>query len=116
MKNLKEYQIKEINRINDCNLLIHWWNGGKKTLDFKGTVKEYLRANKIPIKLQNVVNGNSEMLVVKVKNNIGRININFTINDYEQAVKQIIFQRLSYLGDKAKFSFNGREYSNNFHR
>ena len=28
-------------------IIIHWWNFGKKTLDFKGTVKEYLNKNKL---------------------------------------------------------------------
>jgi len=116
MKNLTEYQRKEVNRINQCKLLIHWWNGRKKTLDFSGTVKEYLKAYKVPIKLQNVIKEDIERLVIKVKNNIGSMEVKFITNDYEQAIKHIIFQRLSYLGDKAKFSFNGREYSNNFHR
>jgi len=47
---------------------------------------------------------------------IGQMTINFKCYEYELAIQQIVFQRLSYMGDKAKFSFNNREFSNNFHR
>ena len=29
------------------NIVIHWWNFGKKTLDFNGTIQEYLDKNKV---------------------------------------------------------------------
>lgn len=116
MTKLTDYHKKEIARINDSNLLIHWWNGRTKKIDFSGNVKDYLKQNKVSIKVLNFNDGEHDRLIVKVKHNIGTMTIHFTCNEYELAISQIVFQRLSYMGDKAKFSFNNREFSNNFHR
>lgn len=117
MKTITDYHKKEIKRINESTLLIHWWNCGKKTLDFNGSVSDYLKRNKdISIKLSGYTDGETSRLIVKVKHEIGQMTINFKCYEYELAIQQIVFQRLSYMGDKAKFSFNNREFSNNFHR
>ena len=110
---LTEYNKNTIKEVNESNLIIYWWNFGKKTLSFSGTAKEWLNKNKIIIKFsQNEYEG----LNIKISGNIGRSKFSFTENNYEDAVKQVIMFQLSYMGDKAKFILNNREYSNNFHR
>ena len=41
----KSFIRAENEKILKENIIIHWWNFGKKTLDFKGTAKEYLNKN-----------------------------------------------------------------------
>ena len=43
----KSYIRAENENILKENIIIHWWNFGKKTLDFNGTVQEYLNKNKV---------------------------------------------------------------------
>ena len=110
---LTEYNKNTIKEVNESNLIIHWWNFGKKTLSFSGTAKERLNKNKIIVKFsQNEYEG----LNIKISGNIGHSKFSFTENNYEDAVKQVIMFNLSYMGDKAKFILNNREFSNNFHR
>ena len=44
---LTEYNKNTIKEVNESNLIIYWWNFGKKTLSFSGTAKEWLNKNKI---------------------------------------------------------------------
>ena len=48
----KSYIRAENEKILKEIITIHWWNFGKKTLDFKGTVKEYLNKNKVEIQIK----------------------------------------------------------------
>ena len=48
----KSYIREENEKILKENIIIHWWNFGKKTLYFKGTVKEYLNKNKVEIQIK----------------------------------------------------------------
>lgn len=45
MQTLKQQNQELLNE----DLLIHWWNFGKKILDFEGTIKEYLDKNKVKL-------------------------------------------------------------------
>ena len=115
MKSLSQYNQEQIKNVNKSALIIHWWNFGKKTLSFKGTAEEWMKKNNIKVKFTET-NEEYRILKVKVSANIGRSEVTFTANNYEDAVKQIIMFQLTYLGDKSKFVLGNREYSNNFHR
>ena len=99
------------------NIIIHWWNFGKKTLDFKGTVQEYLNKNKVKltVKYYKDEEHNFERCLIKVKFSCGNLTeINFVCHNLEDAVRMIININLSYMGDKAKFEFLSRTRTINF--
>ena len=100
---------KENERLLDSELVIHWWNHGKKNLSFKGTVSEFLITNAIAF---NVSYGSN---TIEVSYNLGRFNeIKLSCNSLEDMVRMIVNFQLTYLGDKAQFSFNGRTRKINF--
>ena len=99
------------------NIIIHWWNFGKKTLDFKGTVKEYLDKNKVKltVKYYQDEEHNFERCLITVKFSCGNLtNIKFVCHNLEDAVRMIINFNLAYMGDKAQFEFSGRKRTINF--
>ena len=42
---------EDLNKIGNTNLSIYWWNFGSKTLDFKGSYKEYLEKRNIKMRI-----------------------------------------------------------------
>ena len=113
----KSFVRTENEKILKENIIIHWWNFGKKTLDFKGTVKEYLDKNKVKltVKYYQDEEHNFERCLIKVKFSCGNLTeINFVCHNLEDAVRMIININLSYMGDKAKFEFLGRTRTINF--
>ena len=113
----KSFIRTENEKILKENIIIHWWNFGKKTLDFNGTVQEYLGKNKVKlsIKYYQDEEHNFERCLIKVKFSCGNLTeINFVCHDLEDAVRMIININLSYIGDKAKFEFLGRNRTINF--
>ena len=107
---------KNKNLLNE-DLIIHWWNFGKKSLDFNGTVQEYLNKNKVKISIKYYQDKehNFERCLIKVKFSCGNLTeINFVCHNLEDAVRMIININLSYMGDKAKFEFLGRKRTINF--
>ena len=113
----KSFVRTENEKILKENITIHWWNFGKKTLDFNGTVQEYLDKNKVKITLKYYQDKehNFERCLIKVKFSCGNLTeINFVCHNLEDAVRMIININLSYMGDKAKFEFLGRNRTINF--
>ena len=113
----KSFVRTENEKILKENIIIHWWNFGKKTLDFKGTVKEYLNKNKVKLNLKYYQDEEHdfERCLIKVKFSCGNLTeINFVCHNLEDAVRMIININLSYMGDKAKFEFLGRNRTINF--
>ena len=99
------------------NIIIHWWNFGKKTLDFNGTVQEYLGKNKVKlsIKYYQDEEHNFERCLITVKFSCGNLTyIKFVCHNLEDAVRMIINFNLAYMGDKAQFEFSGRKRTINF--
>ena len=108
---------KRVNELLDSDLVIHWWNFRSKTLDFKGTVREYLKKNNVTytIRAYKDEHRNFETLKIKVKMSIGNLkDLQFTCHDLEDVIRMVINIRLSYLCDKSQFSFNGRTRTINF--
>ena len=113
----KSFVRTENEKILKENITIHWWNFGKKTLNFNGTVQEYLDKNKVKITLKYYQDKehNFERCLIKVKFSCGNLTeINFVCHNLEDAVRMIININLSYMGDKAKFEFLGRNRTINF--
>ena len=99
------------------NIVIHWWNFGKKTLDFNGTIQEYLDKNKvkISIKYYQDEDHNLERNIISAKFQCGQFQeIKLKCHSLEDIVRMIINFNLSYMGDKAKFEFLGRSRTINF--
>ena len=113
----KSFIRTENEKILKENIIIHWWNFGKKTLDFKGTVKEYLGKNKVKlsIKYYQDEEHNFERCIITVKFSFGNFtDIKFVCHNLEDVVRMIINFNLAYLGDKAQFEFLGRKRTINF--
>ena len=49
---MEKHNKDEIKRILNSNLIIHWWNFRTKTLDFNGTVKDYLKREEISYRIE----------------------------------------------------------------
>ena len=99
------------------NIAIHWWNFGKKTLDFNGTVQEYLDKNKvkISIKYHQDEDHNFERCIVTAKLFCGQFKeVKFICHSLEDTIRMIINFNLAYMGDKAQFEFSGRKRTINF--
>ena len=99
------------------NVIIHWWNFGKKTLDFNGTIKEYLDKNKVKlsIKYYQDEDHNFERSIISAKFQRGQFQeIKFKCHSLEDTVRMIINFNLAYMGDKAQFVFLNRTRTINF--
>ena len=113
----KSFIRTENEKILKENIIIHWWNFGKKTLDFKGTVKEYLNKNKVKISIRYYQDEehNFERCLITVKFSCGQFQeVKFVCHSLEDAVRMIINFNLSYMGDRAQFEFLGRKRTINF--
>ena len=113
----KSFVRTENEKILKEKIIIHWWNFGKKTLGFNGTVQEYLEKNKVKISIRYYQDEehNFERCLITVKFSCGNLtNIKFVCHNLEDAVRMIININLSYMGDKAKFEFLQRNRTINF--
>jgi hypothetical protein len=101
--------------INNTQITIYWWNHGRKTLDFKGTYKEWMVKNSIvikPIRTDKFVNG------LETKFNYGSMTMKLKyVSGYMDGLNYVIKVCLTFLGDKALF-IDGykREYKINWRR
>ena len=112
---MKNYNKQQNEEILNSNLLIHWWNFRSKTLDFKGTVKDYLTRERIKISIKQIPNSEFSSLSIKVKFSVGSLNnISFQSGSLEDIIRMVINTRLTYLGDKSQFTFRGRTRTINF--
>lgn len=106
---MNKHNKQQIKSILNSNLLIHWWNFDTKSLDFKGTVKEYLDSQKVKYTVKANINNGFETLTFKVKFSVGSLkDISFTTGSFEDLVRMVINVKLTYLGDRARYSFLGR--------
>ena len=113
----KSFVRAENEKILKENIIIHWWNFGKKTLDFKGTVQEYLEKNKVKISIRYYQDEehNFERNIISAKFNCGQFQeVKFVCHSLEDVVRMVINFNLAYMGDKAKFEFLGRKRTINF--
>ena len=108
----KSFIRTENEKILKENIIIHWWNLGKKTLDFKGTVKEYLNKNKVKltVKYYQDEEHNFERCLISAKFKCGQFQeVKFICHSLEDTIRMLINFNLAYMGDKAQFEFLGRK-------
>ena len=113
----KSFVRTENEKILKEKIIIHWWNFGKKTLDFNGTVQEYLEKNKVKISIRYYQDeeDNFERCLITAKFKCGHFQeIKFKCHSLEDTVRMIINFNLAYMGDKAQFEFSGRKRTINF--
>lgn len=98
--------------IMNTKLEIWWWNMGKKTLDFEGTVKEYLDKERIFVQLTSETE--------YIKNYMVHFSVGDAVITIEQkaylsyVISFAIKMFLTKLGDKALVKFNNNsEFHNN---
>ena len=113
----KSFVRTENEKILNEKIIIHWWNFGKKTLDFNGTVQEYLEKNKVKISIRYYQDEehNFERNIIRAKFTCGQFQeVKFVCHSLEDVVRMVINFNLAYLGDKAQFEFSGRKRTINF--
>ena len=113
----KSFVRTENEKILKEKIIIHWWNFGKKSLDFNGTVKEYLEKNKVKISIRYYQDEehNFERSIISAKFKRGQFQeVKFVCHSLEDTIRMIINFNLAYMGDKAKFEFLGRIRTINF--
>ncbi len=85
---------------------LHWWNGGKKTLSFKGGLGDLLKEQKITFTKKK-----TETEGVYTFNFKSAYNITFktrgTMNDFRHNAKQFIQMELVRMGDKSQLYVSG---------
>lgn len=98
-------------------LTVHWWNMGKKSLDFKGSYKEYLKSKDIT---SRVISHPTDKTIKgrRFKIPIGSTHVTMdTFNQHEQDNEDIAIKIFNMiLGDKTLFrNSRGREYKINWY-
>lgn len=85
---------------------LHWWNMGKKTLSFKGELKELLKEQ--GIKFSKRKTENEGIYTFTFKNNYG-ITFKTTglISDFAHLAKQFVQMELVRMGDKSQLYVAG---------
>ena len=115
---MKKSFVRTVNeKILKEKIIIYWWNFGKKTLDFNGTVQEYLKKNKVKISIRYYQDEehNFERCLITAKFFCGQFKeVKFICNSLEDTIRMIINFNLSYFGDRAQFEFLGRNRTINF--
>ena len=97
-------------------ITLYWWNLGTKTLDFKGTYKEFLSQK--GFKISNILFPKDKKIKgLRLKYPLNTIT--FTIDSYDSdvinAFDMAIKTYLTYLGDKATFkNCYGNKYKINW--
>jgi hypothetical protein len=96
-----------INQFLNLEIKIYWWNFGSKTLDFKGTLKDYLQ--KRNIKYRKTKEGN-----YKFKFTIGRTKVESIESNFDSGAFTAIKLYLTATGDKTTIEMAGRKQKLNW--
>ena len=111
------YNKKRLDDFRRMPLIVYWWNLGKKTLDFEGTVEEYLNQYKVKYSVKVVPTDSQtslERIQFKAKMSVGSMNFSFDGYNLEDLIRMALNIRLSYLGDKSMYLLEGRTRTINF--
>jgi len=85
---------------------LHWWNMGKKTLSFKGELKDLLKAQKITF--TKAKTENEFLYTFHFKSAYGiSFKTNGTLTDFPHLAKQFIQMELVRMGDKSRLYVRG---------
>jgi len=97
-------------------ITIHWWNFQTKTLDFKGTVKDYLLKRSITVrKIKHPRDKTVGGYRFKIPLSSSSTTLDIFDSDYISCINEVIKTFLSQLGDKTLYySPYGRSYKINW--
>ncbi len=85
---------------------LYWWNGGKKTLSFKGELKDLLKSFKITFtKRKSDIDGYYWFIFKSAYCISFRVRCN--VNDFSHYAKQFIQMELVRMGDKSQLYVQG---------
>jgi hypothetical protein len=93
-------------------IIIYWWNMGKKTLDYRGTYKGFLKQK--GIKVRSITKNNAKYLRFYISVGSSRATLDTYDFDYLRCCDDAIKIFLTLMGDKAKLITPYREYSLNW--
>jgi hypothetical protein len=96
-----------INQFLKQGITIYWWNCGNKTLDFKGSLKDYLE--KRNIKYTTTKEGN-----YKFKFTVGRTKVESVESNFDSGAFTVIKLYLTAMGDKTIIEMGGRKQKLNW--
>lgn len=85
---------------------LHWWNGGKKTLDFKGQLKDLLKEHKITFTKRKTENDYVFVFHFKSPHGVS-FKIRRSVEDFSHLAKQFLQMELVRMGDKSQLYVNG---------
>jgi hypothetical protein len=99
--------------IDNQQISIYWWNHGRKTLDFKGTYKEWMEKNGIKI---NPIRTDKFLSGLETKFSFGSMTMKLKyVSGYMEGLNYIIKACHVFLGDKATFTDGySRQYKINW--
>jgi len=97
-------------------ITIHWWNMGSKTLEFNGSVKDYLIKRQIKVrKISHKFNKTVKGYRFKIPLATSTVIFDTFYQEYVMCVTEAIKIFLTLLGDKTVFiNPYGREYKINW--
>ena len=93
------------------SITVYWWNYSKKTLDFQGTYKEFLKKKDIKVRQNKGTNG------YKFTFDIGSSRVVYdiySVTDYFKVCDEVIKLFLTLIGDKSKLITERNEYKINW--
>lgn len=85
---------------------LYWWNGGRKTLSFKGNLKDLLKEQKITYTKRKTEIGGIFTFYFKSSYNVS-FKVNGLISEFKHYAKQFIQMELVRMGDKSKLYVEG---------
>ncbi len=92
------------NDILNTYIIIHWWNMGKKTLGFEGTLRQYLSEKEITYRRKRTdIDGVYQYSFLYRVGGAGIKHVsNGTEQDFIRIAKNVIMYGMVYLGDKSE--------------
>lgn len=100
MKNLKE--------ILNTYCEEYWWNGGRKTLSFKGNLKELLESHRTKYTIKKTEDEGEGLYILTFRNEYGiTFKTRGLMSDFAHRAKQFIQMELVRMGDKSTLYVQG---------
>ena len=103
--------------LEEKSLCIHWWNMGKKTLDFKGSYGDYLKKKGIKFRVEKGEESNILNFTISLSSSIIKLKISCSGNEFDfiGCCDRAIILFLTQLGDKTIFQTHyNKEYKLNW--
>ena len=90
-----------------------WWNHGTKTLDFDGSLKDFLKSKRV--KFRRFKRKDYPQMECWKFTTCHNIVLKHTGN-FEDGAFDALKLHYAYMGDKARVVINSKEFSINYHR